>query len=74
MRTIKGIVVSNKMDKTIVVSVDSYKSDPKYKKRYKVTKKFHAHDENNSANVWDLVTIKESRPLSKLKRWVLVTD
>lgn len=74
MRTIKGVVVSNKMDKTIVVSVDTYKSDPKYKKRYKVTKKFHAHDEGNSAVEWDLVTIKESRPLSKLKRWVLITD
>jgi len=74
MRTIKGVVVSNKMDKTIVVSVDTYKSDPKYKKRYKVTKKFHAHDEKNSAKQGDLVTIKESRPLSKLKRWVLVTD
>jgi len=74
MRTIKGVVVSNKMDKTIVVSVDTYKSDPKYKKRYKVTKKFHAHDENNSAKEGDVVTIKESRPLSKLKRWVLVAD
>ncbi len=74
MRTIKGVVVSNKMDKTCVVSVDTYKSDPKYKKRFRVTKKFHAHDENNSANIWDVVTISESRPLSKLKRWVLVTD
>jgi len=74
MRTIKGIVTSNKMEKTIVVSVDTYKSDPKYKKRYKVTKKFHAHDENNSCNIGDIVTIKESRPLSKLKRWELVTD
>ncbi len=74
MRTIKGSVVSDKADKTIVVSVDTYKSDPKYKKRYKVTKKFYAHDENNSAKIWDNVTIKESRPLSKLKRWVLVTE
>jgi len=74
MRTIKGVVVSNKMDKTIVISVDTYKSDPKYKKRFKVTKKFHAHDESNSAKEGDVVTIKESRPLSKLKRWVLVTD
>lgn len=74
MRTIKGIVTSNKMEKTIVVSVDTYKSDPKYKKRYKVTKKFHAHDENNSCNIGDVVTIKESRPLSKLKRWELVID
>lgn len=74
MRTIKGIVTSNKMEKTIVVSVDTYKSDPKYKKRYKVTKKFHVHDENNSCNIGDVVTIKESRPLSKLKRWELVID
>jgi small subunit ribosomal protein S17 len=74
MRTIKGIVTSNKMEKTIVVSVDTYKSDPKYKKRYKITNKFHAHDEKNSSNIGDVVTIKESRPLSKLKRWELVTD
>jgi small subunit ribosomal protein S17 len=74
MRTIKGVVVSNKMDRTIVVSVDNYKSDPKYKKRYKVTKKFHAHDENNQAQIGDIVTIKESRPLSRLKRWVLVSE
>ena len=74
MRTIKGVVKSNKMDKTIVVEVTTYKSHPKYKKRYKVTKKFHAHDENNVANIGDIVTIKESRPLSKLKRWVLVQE
>ncbi len=59
------------MDKTIVVSVDTYKSHPKYHKKYKVTKKFYAHDENNTANVGDTVTINESRPLSKSKRWVL---
>jgi len=74
MRTIKGVVKSNKMEKTIVVEVTNYKSHPKYKKRYKVTKKFHAHDEKNAANIGDTVTIKESRPLSKLKRWVLVQD
>ena len=74
MRTIKGVVKSNKMDKTIVVEVTNYKSHPKYKKRYKVTKKFHAHDEKNAANIGDTVTIEESRPLSKLKRWVLVQD
>ncbi len=74
MRTIKGVVTSTKMDKTIVVSVHTYKSHPKYKKRYRVTKKFYAHDENNSCSVNDLVTIKESRPLSKSKRWVLVEN
>jgi small subunit ribosomal protein S17 len=51
MRTIKGVVVSNKMDKTTVVEVTTYKSHPKYKKRYKVTKKFHAHDENNISQI-----------------------
>lgn len=60
------------MDKTIVVSVDTYKSHPKYHKKYKVTKKFYAHDENNTGNIGETVTISESRPLSKNKRWVLV--
>jgi small subunit ribosomal protein S17 len=73
MRTIKGIVTSNKMDKTAVVSVYTYKSHPIYKKRYRVTKKFYAHDENNVAVLGDVVVIKEIRPLSKLKRWELVT-
>jgi len=50
MRTKKGVVTSNKMEKTIVVSVHSYKSDPKYKKRFRVTKKFYAHDENNTCS------------------------
>ncbi len=72
MRTIKGVVTSNKMDKTAVVSVYTYKSHPIYKKRYRVTKKFYAHDENNVANIGDVVVIKEIRPLSKLKRWELV--
>ncbi len=72
MRTIKGIVTSTKMDKTIVVSVHTYKSHPKYKKRYRVTKKFYAHDENNTCKENDVVIVKESRPLSKTKRWTLV--
>ncbi len=73
MRTITGTVVSNKMDKTIVVSVDTYKSHAKYHKKYKVTKKFYAHDENNACNIGDVVTINESRPLSRLKRWTVAT-
>lgn len=72
MRTITGTVISNKMDKTIVVSVDTYKSHPKYHKKYKVTKKFYAHDEQNACQIGDVVTISESRPLSKLKRWAVV--
>ena len=72
MRFKKGIVTSNKMDKTVVVSVVTYKNHPKYKKRFKVTNKFYAHDEDNVYAEWDAVVIKETRPLSKLKRWVVV--
>ena len=72
MRTKKGVVTSVAMNKTIVVSVHTYKSDSKYKKRYRVTKKFYAHDENNACSQGDQVIIKETRPLSKLKRWELV--
>ncbi len=74
MRTKKGIVTSVKMDKTIVVSVETYKSDPKYKKRFKVTRKFYAHDDSNTCKEGDVVTIKETKPISKLKRWVLVKE
>lgn len=71
MRTITGTVISTKMDKTIVVSVDTYKSHPKYHKKYKVTKKFYAHDETNKCVEWETVTILETRPTSKLKRWAV---
>lgn len=74
MRTKKGIVTSVKMDKTAVVSVDTYKNDPKYKKKYRITKKFYAHDENNSSKEGDIVTIKETSPLSKTKRWALIEN
>jgi small subunit ribosomal protein S17 len=72
MRTKTGVVVSNKMNKTIVVSVDTMKRDSKYKKSYKVSTKFYAHDENNSCVTWETVVIKETRPLSKTKRWELL--
>ncbi|SFJ38271.1 30S ribosomal protein S17 [Thermoflavimicrobium dichotomicum] len=67
-----GRVVSDKMDKTIVVSVETYKRHPLYGKRVKYTKKFKAHDELNQAKVGDIVRIMETRPLSKEKRWRLV--
>ena len=67
-----GKVVSDKMDKTIVVAVETYENHPLYKKRIKKTKKFKAHDENNIAKVGDRVKIMETRPLSKDKRWRLV--
>lgn len=72
MRTKKGIVTSSKMDKTVVVSVYSYKNHPKYKKSFRVTSKFYAHDENNSYSEWENVVIKESRPLSKTKKWIVM--
>ena len=67
-----GRVVSDKMDKTIVVAVETYKEHPLYKKRIKYTKKFKAHDENNEARIGDVVRIMETRPLSKEKCWRLV--
>lgn len=67
-----GRVVSDKMDKTIVVSVETYKRHPLYNKRIKYTKKYKAHDENNQAKQGDLVRIMETRPLSRHKRWRLV--
>ncbi len=66
-----GLVTSTKMDKTIVVSVEMRKAHPKYRRVVKSNKKFYAHDEQNSARVGDQVRIRESRPLSKLKRWTL---
>ena len=74
MRTKTGIVTSTKMQKTIVITVDTYKTHPKYKKRYKSSVKFHAHDENGLAKLGDTVTVSETRPLSRLKRWTLVED
>lgn len=66
-----GVVTSNKMDKTITVSVERKLRHPIYGKYVKKTKKFVAHDENNECNIGDKVKIIESRPLSKRKRWVL---
>jgi small subunit ribosomal protein S17 len=66
-----GQVVSTKMQKTIVVEIEMRKAHPKYKRVMKTNKKFYAHDEQNSARVGDMVRIRETRPLSKLKRWQL---
>jgi small subunit ribosomal protein S17 len=66
-----GQVVSTKMQKTIVVEVEMRKAHPKYKRIVRMSKKFYAHDEQNSARVGDMVRIRETRPLSKLKRWQL---
>ena len=66
-----GNVVSTKMNKTIVVEIEMRKAHPKYKRVMKSNKKFYAHDEQNSARMGDVVRIRETRPLSKLKRWTL---
>lgn len=71
-KTRSGTVVSDKMDKTIVVAVKDSVKHPLYKKIIKRTVKFKAHDENNECGVGDRVTIMETRPLSKEKRWRLV--
>ena len=67
-----GIVVSNKMDKTIVVAVETHEKHPIYGKFVKKTTKFVAQDDKNECNIGDMVRIMETRPLSKMKRWRLV--
>jgi small subunit ribosomal protein S17 len=67
----RGVVVSDAMDKTIVVKVDTIRAHPRYKKVIRRSTKFHAHDEANTAKVGDLVRIVETRPLSKTKNWRL---
>ena len=72
-KTIKGVVVSDKMDKTVVVSVTRFVKHPKYHKYFKITKRYKAHDENNSAHVGDKVEIVETRPRSKDKHFEVIT-
>lgn len=70
-RILKGRVASNKMKKTVVVEVMSLKTHPKYRKKIKSTKKYKAHHEDLVLNVGDMITIEESRPISKDKHWVV---
>ncbi len=67
-----GEVISNKMDKTIVVNVIRHVSHPLYQKKVKLSKRYHAHDENNQCQIGDKVQIMETRPISRHKRWRLV--
>lgn len=71
-KTLVGKVVSDKSQKTIIVAVDTYMKHPLYGKRYKVTKKFATHDENEQAKIGDIVKIAETRPYSKTKTFRLV--
>lgn len=70
-RRLEGIITSDKMTKTAVVAVSLVKLHKKYKKRYVVTNKFKAHNENNEYKVGDKVVIEETRPMSKEKRWII---
>jgi small subunit ribosomal protein S17 len=71
-KILKGTILSNKMDKTVVVAVTRFVKHPKYKKYLKITKKYKAHDEDNSAVVGTNVSIVETRPISKDKHFALV--
>lgn len=71
-KTIKGVVVSDKMDKTAVVAVTRFVKHPKYGKYFKITKRYKAHDEANAAKVGDQVEIAPTRPRSKEKRFAIV--
>ena len=73
-RILTGVVTSNKADKTITVKIDRKVKHPLYGKVVKRASKVHAHDENNSASIGDIVSVKECRPISKTKTWVLVSD
>jgi small subunit ribosomal protein S17 len=71
-RTLQGVVVSDKQDKTVIVEVERRYTHPVLKKTVRRSKKFYAHDEKNEFSVGDIVLIEERRPLSKLKRWEVI--
>ncbi|MBO5442828.1 MAG: 30S ribosomal protein S17 [Alphaproteobacteria bacterium] len=73
-RILQGVVVSDKQDKTVVVSVERQVMHPVYKKFVKRSKKYAAHDENNQFKIGDIVKIEESRPYSKTKAWTVIVD
>ncbi len=73
-RRLEGIVVSDKMRKTVVIEINRFKMDKKYQKHFKAKKRFKAHDENDEYKVGDRVIIEEARPLSKDKRWRVVSS
>ena len=71
-KTLEGIVVSDKMQKTVVVEVERMKEHPKYKRRYKIHKKYKAHDEKGEFHMGDKVIIEETKPISKDKSWIVI--
>ena len=73
-RILQGVVVSDKMDKTVVVQVERRVMHPVYKKYIKSSKKYHAHDESNACKIGDVVRIQECRPFSKTVTWVVLNE
>jgi len=73
-RVMQGVVVSDKMDKSVVVKVERQVMDAIYKKYVRRSKKYVAHDENNDCHIGDIVRIRECRPISKRKTWEVITD
>lgn len=73
-RVLQGVVVSSKGNKTVVVKVERRIMDPVYKKFIRRSKNYHAHDESNSRKEGEIVSIQESKPISKLKRWIVVEN
>jgi len=71
-KRLTGTIISNKMEKTVVVEVERIKEHPKYKRRYRFHKKYKAHDEKGEYHVGDKVIIEECRPISKEKRWRVI--
>jgi len=73
-RVLQGVVVSDKMDKTVTVKVERRFKHPLYKKYIRMSKKYAAHDENNDIKIGEVVKIRECRPLSKRKKWEIIAD
>lgn len=73
-RILQGVVVSGKNDKTVVVQIERRFTHPVLKKTVRLTKKYHAHDEDNACNEGDIVRIEECSPISKKKRWVVLSE
>jgi small subunit ribosomal protein S17 len=73
-RVLQGVVVSDKQDKTVVVKVERRFTHPLLKKTVRRSKNYHAHDEHNACKIGDTVSIEETRPISKLKRWAVVNS
>jgi small subunit ribosomal protein S17 len=71
-RILKGVVVSDKMDKTITVLVERIKEHPKYRRRYRISKRYKAHDPEKKYHIGDRVSIQECAPISKEKRWIVL--